>query len=920
MRGARGPRSHHRVTQLVGRDREQRVLDELLDEVRGGKSRALVVHGQPGVGKTALLEYLSNQALGCQVVSIVGIEAEMELPFGALHQLCAPMLGHLGRLPPPQRLALEVTFGLSTGPVPDRLVVGLAVLGLLSEVAVEQPLVCLVDDAQWLDPASAQIVAFVARRLGAESIGIVISARTTSSDLAGLPELRIGGLADKDARALLAAVLTVHADERVLDLLVSETRGNPLALLELTRGLTAAELAGGFATPPRGGLAGSIEQSFRQRVERLPPETQRLLVVAAADPLGDPLLLWRAAARLGINAGAAKPAVDDDLVALEDRVRFRHPLVRSAIYRSAPPEAKREAHAALAEATDVTMDPERRAWHRAQAAPGPDEEVAAELQRYAALAQSRGGLVAASAFLERAAALSSDPRKRAQRALAAGQAKIQAGAYGAALELLAIAEAGQLDEVERAKVDLARAQLAFVTHRGSDAPPLLLKAAVRLEAIDVDLARTTYLDALIAASMAGRAAGPKADVSAIARAAGSAPPAPGPPGPKDLLLDGLVVMASRGYAASVPVLRAALGADRSKMPPDEELRWLSVAQRVAMDVWDDERALSLSGRCVQLARDVGSLSELTLAVNDFAILLLLSGEPRAAASAAEEAYATAEATRSGVPWGPLGVAAWRGDEDEVATLIRSLTDISTATGAGSSLAGADWAAAVLNNGLGRYQQALVAAKRAAEATSHWVFGLSNWALMELVEAAARAGKSDTVADAHRQLADMAGAAGTDWARGAEACARALSCQDSGAEKLYREAIEHLGQTRLLAVEARSQLLFGEWLRRHGRRTDARAQLHTALERFDAIGLEGFAERARRELRATGETARKRQADTNFQLTAQELQVAKLARDGLTNPEIAARLYISARTVQYHLSKVFAKLGISSRTQLDRALG
>ncbi len=895
-------------------------MDDLLQALRGGKSRALVVHGQPGVGKTALLGYVSEMASDCQVVGIAGIEAEMEMPFAALHQLCAPMLGHLGRLPVPQAQALEVTFGLSAGTVPDRLVVGLAILGLLSEVAAERPLVCLVDDAQWLDRTSAQIVAFVARRLGAESVGIVIGTRAPSPELAGLPELAVDGLGEDDARTLLASVLTVHVDERVLDRLVSETHGNPLAVLELPRGLTAAELAGGFASPSRGELSGSIEESFRQRVERLPAETQRLLLVAAADPLGDPVLLWRAAERLGINATAGRPAVDDDLVSFENRVRFRHPLVRSAIYRSASVEAKREAHAALAEETDPRIDPERRAWHRAEATSGPDEEIAAELERYAARAQARGGLAAGAAFLEQATALSSDPQKRAQRALAAGQAKVQAGAYGPALELLTLAEAGPLGDVDRARVDLARAQLAFATNRGSDAPPLLLKAAHGLEHIDVDLARTTYLDALIAASMAGRAAGPEADVTAIARAARSAPPAPNTPGPKDLLLDALVAKINEGYTVALPAVRDALAANSSGMPADEELRWLSLAYRTAMDVWDDEHALTLSARSVQLAREVGSLSELALAVNDHALLLLFSGELRAALSAVEEAYATAEATRSSiVPWGPMGVAAWRGDEGETTDLIRAERARSAAFGAGSSIAGSDWAEAVLNNGLGRYKQSLAAAQRAVEAANHWVFGLSNWALMELIEAAARSGMNHAATHAHRQLAEMAEASGTEWALGANARARALVSEDSGAGKLYQESIEHLGMTRMKADLARTHLLFGEWLRRQGRRTDARAELHVALEMLEATGLEGFAERARRELRATGETARKRQVDTQSQLTAQEAQVAMLARDGLTNPEIASRLYISARTVQYHLSKVFSKLGITSRSQLDRVI-
>jgi DNA-binding CsgD family transcriptional regulator len=920
MVGAWASESFPRVKRLLGREPERRALDSLLEALHSGESRALVLHGQPGMGKSVLLDYLAERASDCRVIAIAGIEAEMELPFAALHQLCAPMLDHLERLPTPQRQALETTFGISSGPVPDRLLVGLAFLGLLSEVAADRQLVYLVDDAQWLDRPSAQVVAFAARRLGAEGVGIVIATRTLSPDLAGLAELPVKGLTGEDARALLDSVLTVHVDEFVLDRLVSETQGNPLAVLELPRGLTATELAGGFAPQSAGELSGSIEESFRQRVERLPSQTQRLLLLAASEPLGDPLLLWRAAERLGIEVAAGRPAVDDGLVSFENRVRFRHPLVRSAIYRSATAEAKRASHAALAAVTDPTIDPERRAWHRAQATSGPDEEVADELERYAGRAQSRGGVAAAAAFLERATELSPEPKKRATRALAAGLAKAQAGASGPALELLAMAEAGPLEDVDRARVDLVRAQLAFATNRGRDAPPLLLNAARRLEKVDADLARATYLDALIAASMAGRSAEPEANIAAVARAARSAPRPAHAAGPSDLLLDGLVAKIVDGYAPALPTLKAALVADRTGMPPDKELRWLSLAYRSAMDIWEDEQALTLCARSVDLAREVGALSELSLAVNDRALLLLLSGDPNGAASATEEAYATAEALRSNsVAWGPMGVAAWQGREHEASALIEAATGISASRGEGSMIAGGEWAHAVLNNGLGRYELAFRAAQRAVEFSNSWVFGLANWALLELIEAAARTGTTSAVVDARRQLAEMAEASGTHWAVGSYARALALASDGDSAEKLHRESIEHFGRSKIKAQLGRAHLLFGEWLRRERRRSDARAELRIAVELLDANGMDAFAERGRRELRATGETSRKRRVDTRSQLTAQETQVARLARDGLTNPEIGERLYISARTVQYHLGKVFSKLGITSRSQLGDAL-
>ena len=517
------------MTELTGRRAECVVLDRLMAAVRTGESRALVVHGEPGVGKTALLQYLAGQASGCRVAPAGGVQSEMELAFAVLHQLCAPMLDRLERLPAPQRDALRTAFGLSAGPAPDRFLIGLAALGLLSEVAGDRPLVCIVDDEQWLDSASAQVLAFVARRLGAESVGLVFGARVPTGDLAGLPELVVRGLREDDARALLDSALTGPMDRRVRDQVIAEAHGNPLALLELPRGGTAAELAGGFGLPGTISLSGSIEESFRRRIEALPAGTRRLLLLAAADPTGDPALVRRAARRLGVGAEAAGPAVEAGLAEFGVRVRFRHPLVRSVVYRSAPGQERQLAHAALAEVSDPELDPDRRAWHRAQAAPGPDEDVAGELERSAGRAQARGGLAAAAAFLERAVMLTPDPARRAGRALAAANTKVQAGAFDAAQDLLAAAGAGPLSEFEQARVDLLRAQLAFVTNRGGDAPLLLVKAARRLEPVDAGLARATYLDALTASTLAGRLARPGGHTLEVARAASAAPRPPGEP-------------------------------------------------------------------------------------------------------------------------------------------------------------------------------------------------------------------------------------------------------------------------------------------------------------------------------------------------------------------------------------------------------
>jgi DNA-binding CsgD family transcriptional regulator len=904
--------------ELIDRHAERDTLDRLVAAVRSGESRALVVSGEAGVGKTALLEYVAVQASGCQVVRTSGYQSEMELAFAGLHQLCGPLLDGLTRLPVPQRDALRIAFGMGSGPVPDRFLVGLAVLNLLSDAAEPQPLMCVVDDEQWLDRASAQVLGFVARRLVAESIGMVFAARTPSDELAGLGELRMEGLPEADARALLDSALTGPLDIRVRDQIIAETHGNPLALLELPRGLTPQELAGGFGLPSAMRLSGGIEESFRQRVQVLPEQTRRLLVVAAAEPVGDPALVWRAAARLGIGLEAAAPATAAGLVEFGMRVRFRHPLVRSVVYGSASPQQRQAVHTALAEVTDPELDPDRRAWHRAHAAPGPDEAVAAELEQSAGRAQARGGVAAAAAFLERATMLTLDTARRTDRALGAASAKIKAGAFGPASELLSIAEAGAITDLQQARIDLVKADLAFVTNRGSDAPSLLLKAASRLEPIDVDLSRATYLQAFSAAMLAGRLA-LGGGVLEVARAAAAAPPPRHAPRTPDFLLEGLAAHFDQGYEAGLPILRSALDAFGIDMSADEELRCHWVAGVVAPHLWDDDRWHLLSARYVQLARDVGALSELPLALNMGAFTMLLAGDLTGAASLVLEFQVAMDATGSHLTsYAELGMAALRGRQAEAAALIDATTREVNLRGEGIGIAVAEWANAVLNNGLGNYETAMQAAQRAIACPVEMV--TPSWATAELVEAAVRSGHNDVAADALRRLAERTTSSGTDWARGVEARSRALLSEGDTAERLYRESIESLGRTRIRADLARAHLLYGEWLRRQRRRIDARAQLRIAHDMLEAMGMDAFADRARRELAATGETARKRTVSiVDEQLTAQELQIARMARDGMSNPEIAARMFISARTVQYHLRKVFTKLGIESRTQLDRVL-
>ncbi len=899
---------------LMDRLSERAVLDRFVADVRAGRGRSLVVRGEPGVGKTVLLDYLAGRASGCLVARGAGVQSEMELAFAGLHQLCAPMLDLADALPAPQRDALRTALGLSAGPVPDRFLVGLAVLGLLSETAGKRPLICVIDDEQWLDDASAQALGFAARRLAAEPIGLVFAARVPGEHLAGLPELVVGGLPDDDARKLLASVLTGPLDAQVRDQIIADTNGNPLALLELPRGLTPAQLAGGFGLSSAVPLDGRIEESFARQLAALPAQTRRLVQLAAADPSGDPVLVWRAAGRLAIGAGAAGPAAAAGLAEFGGRIRFRHPLVRSAAYRSASIETRRELHGALADATDPAVDPDRRAWHRAQAAPGPDEAVAAELELCAGRARRRGGLAAAAAFLEQSAGLTVDPAHRAQRALAAAQAKLQAGASDAALGLLAMAQAGPLDELSSARVDRLRAEVVFASRHGRDAPPLMLSAARRLEPLDVELARETYLEAFTAALFVGRLSPAVGDVARAARTA-PAPPVPGRA--CDLLLDGLAVLVTEGYPAGTPALQRALLAFRNHdISAQDGLNWLWLAGRAAMAVWDDDTWHILASRHVQLARESGALSELPLAVRSRILLHAHSGELEEGAALIAEAQAVADATGSQLaPYGATGIAAWRGREAEATELIAANMEGVTTRGEGRGVT-SQYSAALLYNGLGRYDQALAAAERVCEYDDIGVLG---WSLAELIEAAVRSGQPDRAAGPLERLTETTRASGTDWALGAEARSRALLSEGETAEKLYREAIERLDRTRMRPAAARAHLLYGEWLRRGNRRKDARTELRTAYDQLSEMGIEAFAERARRELLATGDTVRKRTVETATELTPQEACIARLAVDGRTNVEIGTQLFLSTRTVEWHLGKVYSKLGVGSRRDLRRAL-
>jgi DNA-binding CsgD family transcriptional regulator len=908
---------------LLGRRNECAALDQLLEAVRAGESRALVLRGEAGVGKSALLGYLQQQSAGCRVARAVSAQSEMELPFAGLHQLCAPILDRLGSLPGPQRDALCTAFGLSAGDPPDRFFVGLAVLSLLAEAAQDQPLLCLVDDAQWLDEVSSQALAFVARRLSAESVALVFAVRAPDTDPAepteptGLHELRVRGLNYGDAKALLGSAIRGPLDEQVRDRIVAETRGNPLALLELPRGSTPAELAGGFGLPDAQALEGRIEESFQRRLEVLPSDSRLLLLVAAAEPLGEPVLVWRAAERLGIAPDAALPAEVAGLFEIGARVRFRHPLVRSAVYLSASPEDRRSVHAALADATDGEVDPDRRAWHRAQATAGPDGDVAAELERSAGRAQARGGVAAAAAFLERASALTPEPSRRAERALAAAEAKFLAGAPDAALGLLAAAQAGKLDELHRARVDLLRAQVEFASTFASDAPRLLFAAAMRLEPLDIALARATYLDALCATVYIGPLAG-GCDPLDVAKAALAAA-RPLLPSASDLMLDGLALLITEGYAAAVPTLRRALAAfDSDDLPTRVGLGFGWLACYIASTLWEHEIQYALAVRFIELAREAGQLAMIPPTVAQLVGIHLRNGELSTAAALMQEAENAVQATASEAALQlSLALAAYQGRESEVRALIAAGDKQVRFRDSGIGLVVVQWASTLLFNGLGRYEEAVRAALRAQDHVEP--IGKPPWTLPELIEAAARSGAHEEAADAFRRLSAMTQVSGTGWALGLEARCRALLSDGAEAERLYREAIQRLGEPGSSVDLARAHLVYGEWLRGEGRRRDARDELRTAHEMLSSMGVQAFADRAARELAAAGETARTRGSRPTDKLTAQESQVARLARDGLSNPEIGARLFISPRTVEYHLHKVFAKHNIRSRNDLARVL-
>ena len=890
---------------LIDRRTERAALDDVLGMARGGRSGALVLRGEPGVDKTALLEWALEPAEGFRVLRAGGVESEAELPFAALHQLCRPVLDRLDRLPRPQRDALGAAFGLISGNAPESFLIGLAVLSLLSDAAHERPLLCVVDDAQWLDRESAQTLGFVARRLLAEPVAFLFGTRERMPELARLQELAIEGLPDQDARELLASVVRGPLDDRVRDRIVAETRGNPLALLELPRGLKPAELAVGFGASPHLPLSGRIEETFQRRVDELPADTQLLLLVAAADQLGEPAKVMRAARLLDVGADAAAPAAESGLLEIGTRVRYRHPHVRSAIYAAAPLDHRRAVHRALADASDRDRDPDRRAWHLAAATMDPDEGVAAELEHSAGRAQVCGGMVAAATFLERSAQLTPDPERQAMRLLQAAGAHLTSGASDRAQALLRRSVPHLVDPAARGLAMRMAGELRFLDGHGGETPALLVDAAHALSEVGALPARETLMEALEAAMWTGSLTSGTTMVD-VAKAARSTPPPADDETTASLMLAGYTERLTTGYPEAVPWWRRAVEASEA---PDSEpsLQTLGMLWNATGELFDLEAHDAVARRRVRTARATGALAMLPVALSCLAWNELLGGRVESGEALAAEAVEIAVAT--GMPSMPgaqeimgLAMLAWRGEDEGARHYAGAVCAEAASRSQGLGIVLAEFCLTTLDLGLGRYDEARLHALAVFKDDPLYIGSI---ALADTVEATSRAGDAETAQAALARLTERARASGTPWALGLLARAGALLAGGEDAEALHLEALDQLGRAGAVIDLARAHLLYGEWLRRQRRRRDARSQLRIAHERFEATGAAAFARRARAELVATGEHARARVDETRDELTPQEQQIAQLAAEGESNAEIAAQLFSSPHTVAYHLRKVFA---------------
>ncbi|MFI6935164.1 ATP-binding protein [Streptomyces sp. NPDC050287] len=905
---------------MVGRHAEREAIGRLLDAVRDGLSGVLVLTGEPGVGKTRLLEYAAAQAAELRVVRLTAVEPETSLGFGALHRLLRPFLNRTSRLPEPQHAALDAALGLASGPPADRYLVGLATLTLLSEAAADQPLLFLLDDAQWLDRESAEALAFTARRLHADSLGLIIAVRDGIGDnglFDALSTRSVTGLPESEAKVLLSFG-TRRVDTAVAERIVAGTGGNPLALLELADALAAEQLSGIAPLPDPLPVSQLLEGHFRRLVRALPPETGTLLLLLAAAPSDDTGMMWRAAGRLGLSARAVQPAVAAGILGRETPTAFRHPLIRSTVYAGAEPGERRRAHAALAAACDPVRDADRRAWHRAEATEGVDDKVADDLEAASERARSRGGYSQQALFLSRAADFTGDPDKRAERLLDAAQAHLMSGDAPTAQTALDLAGADIRDPVMRTRELRMRATTQMFQIAVADVPAMLMDAVTRLGPQNPRLTWELLCEALHAALVAHDCTrGTSLTEVAAAVVAARHDPDSAVRG-RDLLMEGLARRVAEGYEHGAPVLRSALDRLRGGGIGDAHSPFAVMLLMACDDLWDVQAGRELTDRLAVAERDTGALYALSITLLVEARYALLDGR----FTGAEVCYAEFDdiVADTGFPGGGdinrLHLFALTGREAELRAAVRRTAEMRS-IGQGLHHLMAQHALASFELGQGRYRQAMKHARAVFEEDPPTC---GNLVLPLLIEAGVRTGDRDGAGRALARLEERAPLADTPWALGTLALGRALTADGDHAEKFYHESVELLEQAPLALEQARSRLLFGEWLRRGKRRSDARKQLRAAYESFDAFGAVPYAERARTELLATGETARRRTEETRFDLTPRERQVASMAASGLTNGEIATRLFVTASTVEFHLNKVFRKLGITSRKQIPHAIG
>jgi DNA-binding CsgD family transcriptional regulator len=906
---------------LLGRDAEREAIDELLASARDGLSTVLMLTGEPGIGKTRLLEYAAAAAADLRVIWLAGVESEIQLAFGALHRLLRPFLGRLAGLPAPQRDALSVALGLCAGEPPDRYLTGLATLTVLAGVAADQPVLCLIDDVHWLDRESAEALAFTARRLHADSLAFIFAARPQDGGLTAFDALagrQLGGLEPLDARVLLALAVEGSLDPGVADQLVAGTGGNPLALIELTAQLSSEQFAGVAPLPARLPVSRMLDDYFRAAVGALPADTRRLLLLIAAAPTHDAPLIWRAAGRLGLSARTAGAAAERGIVTREALPAFRHPLIRSAVYNDADSAQRRQVHAALAAACDSAGDAERSAWHRAEAAAGADDQVAAELEAAAERAMARGGYSEQALFLSRAAELTQSPDGRAKRLLAAADAHLIAGDPAAAEVLLDIAVADLNGPVPRARALRTRAAVEMFHVRVANVPAMLLAAVTELGSADPGMTWDLLFRAMHAALMAREhvVGTTLLDVAKLTAAAWHDPGSPGCGA--DLLMEGLAVRVAEDHARAAPVLRSALARLRAAAELRETGIPLGVLVSFATDeLWDIEARRELTDRIAAAGRGQGALYALGLT-------LLVAAQTKITAGRfadADACYVQADDyfAATGFPaHGAINRAqllAWTGREAELHTAVAGIASLAESFGQGHMTKMGLHALCVLELGLGRYQSAL---DHALEIFRDDPPAVGNLVLPLMVEAGLRSGHHDAAAAALARMTERAQAAATPWGLGLLARCQALTGTGEHAEARYQDSVELLSQVPAALDLAHTRLLFGEWLRRRRRRGEARRQLRAAHQLFDSCGAVPFAGRAHAELLAAGEQVSKRNVPARNDLTPQERQVAALAAGGSTNAEIASRLFITVSTVEFHLNKVFRKLGISSRRQIEPA--